>query len=61
MEFQEDVELVAFHVSLSIQLEGDNDEQLLVKAIDVSLNTITLPWSPSLKSCIRVFILSIES
>ena len=58
MEFQEDVELVAFHVSLSIQLEG---EQLLVKAIDVSLNTITLPWSPSLKSCIRVFILSIES
>ena len=59
MEFQEDVELVAFHVSLSIQLEGDNDEQLLVKAIDVSLNT--LPWSPSLKSCIRVFILSIES
>lgn len=61
VEFQENDELVAFHESLFIQLEGDDDEQLLVKVTDVSLDTITLAWSPSLKTCIRVSILSTDS
>lgn len=61
VEFQEDVELVAFHVSFFVQLEEEEDEQLLMKAIDVPLDTITLPWSPSLKTCNRVFLLRIKS
>lgn len=53
--FQEGVELVGVLVSLFIQLEDDGDEQLLVEAIDVPLDIITLPWSSCLKTRISIF------